>query len=564
MRRQSGGAFGLLAPAVLAVAITLGQGAPASAQVAGRPFPREAVEPQLPERPAAPRPGPALRVDEPERQRPQAGGPQFVLEDVAFEGSSAYDAARLRALIADKIGQPVDFTGLQEITDRVEALYRADGFLAVRAVIPAQRIAGGQVRVTIVEASISEVLLRGELGRAEPQIRRELERLVGVKPLSAAAAERALLLARDLPGVNLLAALRARESEVPGDLILLVEGTHAPLDGFVSVSNLASEFAGPTVFTGGAALNSLGFSGDRLDAVALTSLDIGEQVLGQLTYSAPTGVEGLRLFAAASLTYSETGGPLSDLNVVYRSQIVRAGLDYAVIRSRARTLGLRGGFEAIRQDSDALFDPIEVDENLRVFFTDLRFIESDLGGGILDTTTALRLGVEALGASSEGDAGLTGGPDTDPSFFSAGVSADYRRPLPFDLAVTGRVRGQVSTGNLPSIETFSLGNYTIGRGFDPGALTGDHGLAASLELAYALPIEGIEALAAPEAFGFVDTGRVWNEDGLDAGLTSVGAGARWQLFERVAAEVYVAVPVQSSDLVDEDDVRGLFRLTTFF
>ncbi|MGF1445042.1 MAG: ShlB/FhaC/HecB family hemolysin secretion/activation protein [Pikeienuella sp.] len=487
-----------------------------------------------------------------------------MLQGVAFVGATAYDEARLRELIADKLGRPVDFGGLREITDRIEALYRADGFLAVRAVIPAQRIQSGVVQIRIIEAQIADVVVRGDLGRAEPEVRALLEPLIGQRPLSAAAAERALLLARDLPGVNLLAALRARQGETPGELVLLVEGTLAAVDGFASVSNLASEFSGPTAFTAGAAVNSAFLSGDRLEAVGLTSLDIGEQVLGQFSYDFPTGIAGLRGVVEGSITYSETGGPLSELDLTYRSQIVRVGGEYTIIRSRARTVTAEGGLEVIHQTSDALFDPIEIDEDLRVFYAGGRVIEADLAGGLLDARLGLRVGVEALGASSEGDPGLTRGPQTDPSFVSAQFNADYRRALPLGLVLTGRASGQASTGNLPSLETFSLGNYTIGRGFDPGSLTGDHGLAASLELAYPLAILEIAPIAAPEAFGFVDTGRVWNDGGVDAGLTSLGAGARWQVFDRVSAEVFVAVPVQSSDLVQDDDIRGLFRLTTFF
>ncbi len=546
-----------------AIAAGLGGAPPAAAQ---QLFPREVIEPQIPERPESLAPeAPALV---PERARPEPApapaGPSFVLQGVEFRGSSVYDAARLEALVADRIGEPVDFAGLKAIADRVEALYAEDGYLAVRAVIPAQRIAGGRVRVEIVEAAIAEVVIRGDLGRAEPAVRQSLETLVGRRPLQGAEAERALLLARDLPGVNLIAALRARRSETPGELVLLVEGTQAAVDGFFSLSNFASEFAGPVVATAGAAVNSALLSGDRFEVVGLASLDVGEQALAQLSYDAPTGIEGLRLSLRGSATYSATGGPLEDLGIDYRSQVVRAGADYTILRSRARTLTASGGFEWIHQDSDARFDPIEIEEDLRVFYAGLRLVESDLGGGLLDARGDLRLGVEALGASADGDPGLSRGGSADPSFVSAAAEASYRRALPAGLSLRARVSGQVSSGRLPSFETFSLGSYTIGRGFDPGTLTGDHGLGASLELAYALPIPTYDAFASPSAFGFVDTGRVWNEDGPDAGLTSLGAGLRWQLFERVDAELMVAVPVQSADFVDEDSVKGLFRLTTFF
>lgn len=551
----------------LATGLSL-SGGPSSAQQlpsASQIFPRELLEPQRPDRPGAGQPeAPALVAPAPSApSAPRAAGPTFVLQGLDFNGSTAYTPAELQALVADRIGQPIDFAGLQQITDTIEARYRDDGYLAVRAVIPAQRIAGGRVRVEIVEASISEVVVRGDLGRAEREVRRTLQRVVGQQPIRAAAVERALLLARDLPGVNLLGALRPRSSEAAGDLVLLVEGQLAQLDGFISLSNLASETSGPYVVTAGAAVNSFALSGDRFEGVALTALDIGEELLGQLRYEAPLGVEGLRGYIQASSTYSESGGALTPLDITYRSQIIRIGAKYAIIRSRERTLGAEGGFEWVHQDSDSLLDPIEIDEDLRVLFADIRLIQPDLAGGLLDARAGLRVGIDGLGANQRGGQRPPGQEPADLSFVSAQFGADYTRPLPADLTLRARAQAQVSTGDLPSFETFSLGNYTIGRGFDPGAAVGDHGVALSLELAWALPLDDLPAISTPSVFGFVDTGRVW-EDGNNAGLTSLGAGLRWQMFERIDAEVYVAVPVQASDLVPHDDVRGLFRLTAFF
>ncbi|GMG81967.1 two-partner secretion system transporter CdrB [Paralimibaculum aggregatum] len=532
----------------------------------GQVYTRETVEPQIPQRPGAlaAEEAPALVAPlPPSPGAPQAGGVSFVLNGVDFAGSSVYAPEALQALVADRIGEPVDFGGLKEITDAVEALYRGDGYLAVRAVIPAQRIAGGRVRVQIVEAAIAEVVIRGDLGRAEPQVRRSLERVVGLKPVRSTDVERALLLARDLPGVNLLGALRARQSEVPGELVLLVEGQLAALDGFVSLSNFAADTAGPLVATGGAAVNSALLSGDRFEVVGLTALDIGEELLGQISYAAPTGVEGLRAFLTASSTYSHSGGPLTPFDIHYRSQIVRTGLDYAVIRSRDRTVSVQGGFEWVHQDSDALIDTIEIDEDLRVLFSKVRLIEPDLVGGLLDAELELRLGLDALGANQRGGPRPPGFEPADLSFFTAGIDLDYRRPLPAGFTLRARAQGQISTGDLPSFETFSLGNYTIGRGFSPGAVSGDNGIAGGLEIAWAIPLTEIPGVAAPELFGFVEGGRAWI-DGASAGLTSLGGGVRFQLLERLDAEVTVAVPVQASDLVQDDGVRGLFRITAFF
>lgn len=532
-----------------------------------QPFTREQVTPQVPERPGAGvDPGPALTAPTAPDESPPPGGPTFVLNGLTYEGSSVYDAADLDAVLIDRLGRPVDFAGLREITDRIEALYRADGYIAVRAVVPAQRIQDGRVTIRIVEGAISELVVRGDLGRAQPAVERLLGELVGQRPLKAASAERQILLARDLPGVNLATALRAGGSGAAGDLVLLVEGVSTPLDGFASVANFASDFAGPIVFTFGAGANSVALSGDRISIVALTAAEYGEEALVELTYEVPLGVPGLTGRVSASNSISESGAELAPLDLDYRSQILRGEVEYALIRSRARSAYASGGLEIVHQESNANIPALAVDEDLTVLFAGLRYLEPSLVGGRLDMTTELRFGIDALGASSEGDSGLTGGigADTDPQFFAARAEATFFRPLPAGFALEARMRAQVSTGNLPTFERFSLGNYTIGRGFDPGSATGDHGVAGSLTVNYTPDISALYAGTGPTLFGFVDAGRTFSDNGADLGLVSVGAGLRLQLFDRVDAEAFVAVPVENSDLIDEDDVQGLFRVTAFF
>ena len=63
-----------------------------------------------------------------------------------------------------------------------------------------------------------------------------------------------------------------------------------------------------------------------------------------------------------------------------------------------------------------------------------------------------------------------------------------------------------------SFEAFAAGSYTIGRGYDPGVLSGDSGVGFATELRYdrlaLLPSYGIGA----QPYAFVDTEWVWNRN----------------------------------------------------
>ena len=83
------------------------------------------------------------------------------------------------------------------------------------------------------------------------------------------------------------------------------------------------------------------------------------------------------------------------------------------------------------------------------------------------------------------------------------------RPIPRVTFALG-VRGQYSHDPLLSFEEFSAGNYTIGRGYDPGALLGDSGLAVQAELRFGSAVPTSDSEFRAEPYVFVDQAWVWN------------------------------------------------------
>jgi len=72
----------------------------------------------------------------------------------------------------------------------------------------------------------------------------------------------------------------------------------------------------------------------------------------------------------------------------------------------------------------------------------------------------------------------------DPTAFVARLKANAEfRPAPhFTVAIAPVL--QLAGGSLLPYEQISFGNYTVGRGLDPGILQGDGGFGSSFELRY--------------------------------------------------------------------------------
>jgi hemolysin activation/secretion protein len=128
-------------------------------------------------------------------------------------------------------------------------------------------------------------------------------------------------------------------------------------------------------------------------------------------------------------------------------------------------------------------------------------------------------------------------------------------------------RAQYAWKPLLSFEEFSAGNYTIGRGYDPGALLGDRGWGTQAELRLGSRVPTRADRPAFEGYFFWDHAAVKNLDRLFvvAGsnhLDSAGGGLRVS-WNRFALDTALAIPMSRVGVEDErPSPRLLVSLTT--
>jgi hemolysin activation/secretion protein len=155
----------------------------------------------------------------------------------------------------------------------------------------------------------------------------------------------------------------------------------------------------------------------------------------------------------------------------------------------------------------------------------------------------------------------------DPTAFVARASADVTfRPIPI-VSFSLQPRGQYAPHALLSYEQFSAGNYTIGRGFDPGTLLGDSGLGVRGEVAVGSMVPRSRKDIAIQGYGFIDAAWAWNHDRTSTvnypeKLQSGGGGIRAAFGDRFQADASVAVPFGAAGLqTRRGDTRFLISLT---
>ncbi len=519
---------------------------------------------------------------------PQFANIRFTLREVLFANGDAFDLTSLAPAWRDLVGTEIPVAAICEIRDHAATILRRKGYLAAVRV-PVQTIENGVVRLDILAAKLTGIQVRGDAGPSEQQLAAYLEKLNNQPLFNINQAERYLLLANSLPGLS--ARLTLRPAGTPGDVIGEVTVDRTPVLVDANVQNFGSPSVGRLGGIARVRINGLTGLGDETTLAVYSTAQTSEQLVVQGGHEFRIGSEGLT--AGSQLTYAWTRPTLAGgLNIKTESLIWTSQLRYPALLRQSRSLWLGVGFDWIDQDIAALATLLSRD-HLRVGWAQAtaNWIDpkSFTGRGGYSPSEPkwsarmnleLRQGFGFLGASN--GCGPTGaacfGPgaiaisrvEADPSAMVLRGEAELAwRPLP-SFAVVVAPRAQYSSRALLSYEEFSAGNFTVGRGYDPGTLTGDSGVAVSTELRLGSAIPRSNGHVAVQPFAFFDAAWVWNEDSIFAGLNpqrlySAGGGIRAVFGNVFRVDVAIAEPLRRAGLVPiRPATRFLISVTTQF
>ncbi len=470
----------------------------------------------------------------------------FALKSVDFHGVTALSADQLRAAYADLIGQTIAVSSICDIRDHAATLLFNRGVLA-RVDIPPQRITDGALQFEVIEAHVVNVRVRGDAGRAQVAVERYLDKLRGMTPFDMRKAQRYLLLASDVPGAQVRAAVRPSVNGERGAVDLDINVTAQAADLVANVQNLESREIGRFGGLLRLDVNSLTDFGDRTSVVGYHTLDSDEQGVIQLLEEARIGGEGL--IARGSLVYGETrpGGAIAPLDLKSNSFVAEAELAYPLIRLRRRNLNLAAGFDDIDESTDTAGTLLYRDK-LRVFYAradgddrlDVLSRAIQLSGSL-----TFRKGVDGLGASDAGSDTLTR-PDGKPDAWLVRGSGRVATTLFGAFQLSNQVQAQYSPDRLFDYEQIALGDLTIGRGYDPAVVLGDSGASDATELRYG-PLQ-LHPLVLAQPYIFYDLGYI-HDNGVavvkNRTLTSAGLGVLFRLANRVNVDLTYAKPFQA-------------------
>ena len=504
---------------------------------------------------------------------PQYKDITITIGEARFNGLKGAIPAELEPAWKPLAGSPQPVAVLCEIRDAAATILRNKGYLAA-VQVPTQRIENGLVQFEVLYARVTAIRARGETRGAERKLQDYLGKLTENEIFDRNQAERYLLLARDLPGYNVQLTLKPAGT-APGELVGEVTVLRQPYAVDATIQNYAARATGP--WGGQIRASAFGLTGlgDATTLSFYSTSDFEEQQILQAAHEFRPGSEGLVL--SGQFTYAWTRpdlGAAAAPNAVLRAETLFAGIaaDYPLRRTQGSSIWLGAGFDYIDQDVD-LIVPLSRDR-LRVFWTRARFDAVDLTrrlpGWRASGELELRQGLDifgavdgCLGAACPAGVAAPSRPD------GRAAATVIRTRLSGELALGDRLafafepRAQYAFRPTLAFEEFTTGNYTVGRGYDPGALTGDSGVGLRTELRGPRLPFGATGSVQFQPYVFGDAARVYTR-GIagSAALYSAGGGLRGAISDRLNLDAALAVPLKDAGLLGRrGDVRFLLTLT---
>jgi len=526
------------------------------------------------QQPIQPTSRPSLELEGPEFEPPpaQAFAIRFDLADVVVDGVEAYPPGEFEELYAELRGTSVSLLDVYRIRDAITTRYRTDGYVLSQALIPAQRVEGGIVRIRVVEGFVNDVLFEGDVPDAAERFAAYAAAIRASRPLRLEVLERSLLLMDDLPGVSARTVLRPAEGVTGGtDLVFVLE--RQVWRGQVGANNRGSRSIGP--YQADAYVEANDIAG-RVSARAVAAQPLSELALLDFGYSHWIGEDGTSISGGVRRNWSSPG--IENNKIESMTSSIRLGVSHPVIRSRSETLRLGAEFTGREtQSSVGQTARPSTEDRLRTLALTGSYDWADSLGGTNVVQVVYTKGLPILnsidGRQAAGGLLGTSRADGNDDFWKLGLTFQRQIPLAERWGASFLFQGQYTDVALLSSEEFGIGGSSLGLAYDPSTITGDVGYGAKLEITRTL---AREAAPGVQLFWYFDHGRVDNlrrgdVPGGNAGqvyqwqvLNSTGVGTRLQFPGGVSGTLTAAKPLNDHPATGDPVWRYFFTLSASF
>ncbi len=461
-----------------------------------------------------------------ERVAQDRNGQRFLVQGFRIEGNTVFTEGRLKRLLERFYDLELNLFDLNKAADAITRYYQDSGYPVARAVIPAQRVEAGVVRIEVIEGTLTRILFRGNERYSEAFLGRMAALLGNGRVATVDELERVMLLLNDLPG------LQARSTLQPGadfgttEAVIQVEEKAAGVT--FGMNNFGRKESGVWRVDANAELNNPTGTGDQLGFRGIRSAD-GLTEFRRFSYNMPVGTQGMRIAIGHSAVDYKVAGTFAALGIQGSVKNTDIVVTYPYLRSRSRNVSFGAGWRNTGGTQQALATPLSQNR--------LDIATAYIAGNWVHEDSATTSSVLQVSGNGRKNGSAARSQDAMRAKFDLDINHLAGLSNHWDLAMRLNLLGGASA--MPDTERFSLGGPDSVRGYLPGELRGDMGYFLSAEFRRTFNVGRMFGTATI----FVDQGAVSNRgfDGTDQ-LSSIGAGLSLLLTRDSKIKVDYALP----------------------
>lgn len=459
-------------------------------------------------------------------------GPCVDVERIRFEGAKRVPANQLELLVRNRQGACLTLTDIQNVLRTATNYYVEKGFVTSRAYLVPQDLGSGELRVLIVEGSVSEVRLQenGKARRGATQLFGERSgRIMNIRDFE-----------QGLEQINRLgskeAVIRIEPGAGVGQSIVTIEVKDAyAVQLSASLDNGGATSTGRHQWNGIAGFEDVLGLNELLTISARSSLDRLDERIYSRSINAYLSVPWRYWTVNISGSYldylSRLESPSGDYSYDGTSWEGRVELD-RVLHRTGRFVWRAGGAFSLKEANNFI-EEIFIDassQRLAVLEASTK-ISGRIAGGFGQASIAFKQGLEGFAAQKDSRQ-LDGTPAAQ--FSQVTLSGFYQRvwqnPVG-QLSFQASTYGAFSPDTLFASERVTIGGPLSVRGFRDVSLSGDAGGYSQLELGFTpafaskAPDNLKRLFGLPQVFAGLDAGGVLEDadDPLEGGELMGGA-----------------------------------------
>ena len=484
----------------------------------------------------------------------------FILKALSIKGGESFPVETITSLSPLETGTEITLSDLYHFADIITNHYRNQGYALSFALVPAQDITDGRVRLEIIEGYIDELIIREEnlSDIARAHILDAFARFAQKGLTKTHDLEAFLLSINRYPGISAKAVIRPGSQ--PASSTLVLEIAQRTQSASIGYQNYLSESLGRDVF-----LSDLAWLGQwtgRDEARIAIRQAPDPKTYKSLSFDYSSYIDDTDVEVYVKYSQSETRpekGALADLAFTSNAYSHELGLRLPIWQTRQSSLFAGGAVRITNSQSRNGTTPSSTDQ-LRMV-TGYADYEIDLPSG---ASHLIHAEIEQGAKFYQAKADSREGANLHHTILR--LSERYRQPLQFfetgqlDATLRMMVQATLSDDPLFANAECSFGGRGYGIGMDAGTLSGEHCLLASAQINWQRPLVGFAFLPPSLAtlLARLDAGTVKQQGPLVAGerrqqeALSAAIGAQFVMSSGMTVNVEQATQLKNESNPDNE------------